>query len=409
MIKWGDAVLAYRNINRSVVNGKSKRVVFGTDVWLQSAHRLEVDDVGYMYLGDETFDRRNKTIANEYNPGGVEIGTETLGDNDLVMQMLKRLFKQDDLEQMRSYLRFLKFTPDKPTSYCVLWSNIRGVGKGWFVDLARALIGYHDVSTSTADLLAEKYNLNTVNCRLLIVHEFQASSGANKKAALNYLKNYMGDETITVRAMHRNPYDAEVRSGLLITTNDKYNMPSDGLGDRRQWYIEGGAGLRERDLELWAPESNEWNQVWAALKDPEVMSKVARWVWEGKDVDFKSWRPPVTEDRVEDLMEGQTVSVQIAHEVLRDMRDLGVRVLDPKAIRQLMNEKMEGQELYLIGKAFGKCLKEAGWWTDKKYERATASKSAAWFTLVPPATMEFGPSNTPAMIREDALKIVRKY
>lgn len=88
----------------------------------------------------------------------------------------------------------------------------------------------------------------------------------------------------------------------------------------------------------------------------------------------------MTEDREEDLMLGQSVVVQIAHEVLVDARALGVRVMDAKAIRQLMLGRMDGQEIYLVGKAFGAALKNAGWWTDKAYGRAIGGATAAWFS-----------------------------
>lgn len=379
LLKWFDASLTFKNLNREVVQGKTKKTVFGTDVWVKSVHRLEVDSVGYRYLGDEMFVREGRTFANEYVAAGAVAGTEGLKSDDLVLEMLRRLFKPDDLEQMRAYLKFLKFTGYKPTSYCVMWSTVRGVGKGWFTELARALLGSRHVAPATADSLAEKFNLHTVNTRLLIVHEFQASSGSNKKAALNYLKNYVGDETIMVRAMNRNPYSAEVMAGLIITTNDKYNMPSDGLGDRRQWYIEAGAGLKDMGVDLWGPEAQEWSYVWEALKDPEVMGRLARWVADGPDIDFRSWKPPMTEERIEDLMEGQSGPVQAAHEVLKDMLELGVRVCDGKLIKAAMIAKMDVQELYLNTFAFSRCLRGAGWWTDAEYSRITASKSAGWF------------------------------
>ena len=116
----------------------------------------------------------------------------------------------------------------------------------------------------------------------------------------------------------------------------------------------------------------------------------------------------MTDQRVEDLMDGQSMPVQIAHEVLLDMRELGVRVMDGKAIRNLMTAKMEGQELYLVGKTFGRALKEAGWWTDKPYDRSTESKSAAWFTS--PVTLgEAPPSKVGAMIRADSSKLAGKF
>lgn len=408
LIKYADAGMTFRNVNRVVPYGKSKRTIYGADVWLASRHRKDVDSVGYRYMGDEFFERGEELVANEYLPDGAKVGDKALGADSLVMDMLTRLFKSDDLELMRSYLKFLKYSGEKPTSYCVLWSTMRGVGKGWFTDLAKALIGRRHVGVATADSLAEKFNLHTINVRLLIAHEFKASSKANRDLALNYLKTYVGDSTIPVRAMNRNFYSAEVSSGLIITVNDKTEMPSDGLGDRRQWYIEGGAGLRERGVELWDPEDAKWDAVWKAIADEEVMAGVAKWVEGGTDIDFKSWKPPMTEQRAEDLMDGQSSLVQIAHEVLLDTRELGVKVMDGKAIRQLMIQKMEGQEIYVVGKAFGKTLRDAGWWTDKVFERATEVKTAAWFTC-PVAPGSVMPSYVQKLIKEGQAKLAGKY
>lgn len=409
LIKYTDATMAFRNVNRVVPYGKSKRTVYGADVWLASKHRKDVDSIGYRYMGDEFFERGEEVVANEYLPDGTEPGEAGLGADGLVMDMLTRLFKKDDLELMRSYLKFLKFSGEKPTSYCVLWSTVRGVGKGWFTDLAKALIGRRHVGVATADSLAEKFNLHTINVRLLIAHEFKASSRANRDLALNYLKTYVGDSTIPVRAMNRNFYNAEVSAGLIITVNDKTEMPSDGLGDRRQWYIEAGAGMRERGVDLWGPEDERWEQVWKAIGDPETMAQVAKWVEDGEWVDFKSWKPPMTEQRVEDLMEGMSSVVQIAHEVLIDMRELGVKVMEGKAIRQLMIQKMEGQELYVVGKAFGKTLREAGWWTDKAFDRMTENKSTPWFTGPVTIPAVVSQSEVLRLIKQDQAKIAGKF
>lgn len=400
------ANLEFKNVNRVVVNGKTKRTVFGFDVWMQSKHRLEVANVGYRYMGEEVYDLAGQRIANLYVPDGVAPGYESLRESDLIYQLLLRLFKDDDLEQMRSYLKFLKFTDYKPASYCVLWSTTRGVGKGWFTRLAKALLGERHVHPSTADQLAEKYNLHTVSCRLLEVNEFATSSPANKKMAINYLKAYVGDETIMVRAMHRDPFKAEVRAGLIITVNNKADMPSDGLGDRRQWYVEAGAGMRERGLEIWEPESKEWSQVFEALNDGPQLERFARWVVEGKDVDFRSWRPVMTAERADDLLEGMSGVVWAAYEVRKDLIEKGVTVTDTAKLRPLIERKMEVGQLEVNGRTLGKMLREAGWWTDtSKYGTCSDNNSAAWF--VGPSDMNKSEVN--AKIKADYKLYQGKY
>jgi hypothetical protein len=255
-----------------------------------------------------------------------------------------------------------------------MYSDTRGVGKGWFTDLVRGLFGAHNVGTSTADALAEKFNAHTVGIRVLLAHEFKAANGSNKKAALNYLKTYIGDETIPVRAMNQNVYQTKVKSLVFITTNDKTDIPSDGLGDRRQWYVQAGAG--EGGAELSKMSLEWWDEAWKALKNPELMGAFARWVSEGEHVDFRSWRPPVSEMREEDLMEGQPADVQTAYEIRQKALSLGVRATTGAAIRALMTTEL-GQEPFKVGKAFGKMLREAGWVTHKDWVEAV-NRVALW-------------------------------
>lgn len=388
-----------------------KQVVFGFPTWMQSVNRESVDKPGYEYLGGEFFEEDGLVCANTFRDGGADrcgyIPDESGGirpiliqDLGIVDEMLTRLFKDEDRELLRSYLRFGRYTGWKPTSYCIMHSNLRGVGKGWFTELARALFGSHNVGSSTADMLAEKYNAHTVGIRLLIAHEFKATSSQNKAAALNYLKSYVGDETIPVRAMHQNVYNTKVKSLVVITTNDKSDVPSDGLGDRRQWYIEAGAGKGGAELvsmgEAW------WDRAWEALKNEDLMSRVAQWVYEADEVDFRSWRPKLTEERTEDLMAGMSGLVQVAYDVRKKAIELGIRATTSAAIKEMMTKEMDGQQVMVAGKTFTKYLKDAGWFVDLKRFK-TNDKMSIWFPLES-STAKLHECDAKHWISEDAAK-----
>lgn len=405
MMKVRDAANHFANIKEVMPALKGKKIVtFGFPTWKESINRECVDIPGYEYLGPEFFEQDGLVCANTYRPGGVEPTGDSTGLG-IVGDMLERLFRNDDLQLLRSYLKFGRYTPHKPTSYCSMYSNVRGVGKGWFTELVRALFGSHNVGVTTADMLAEKYNAHTIGIRVLLAHEFQATDGAKKKAALNYLKSYIGDEYIPVRAMNTNVYNTRVKSLVFITSNDKGDIPSDGLGDRRLWYVEAGVGVGGDELVDMG--ADWWERAWKALHDRELMGRVAQWVYEADDVDFRSWRPPASELREEDLMEGQTGIVQAAFAVRKMAQELGVRATDGKAIRQLMMNEMEGQEIHAIKKSFGKLLRQAGWWTSPQYAKADGNGGAAWFTG--PVSTSLDALEASAWVRADRDKWKFKY
>lgn len=369
LMKVADARNEFMNINRTVLSGKSKKVVFGIDVWLKSGNREEVDCVGYRYLSDEIYWREDQRIANLYIEDGIDPSPNTLTGEDIILRVLQRLFAPSDLELIRTYVRLLKYTGDKPTSYPVLWSTLRGVGKGWFVRLVSEILGHRHVAFHKADLLAEKFNSPMVNKRLVIFNEFKTSNRENKMAALNELKNFIADEIIAVRGMYKDAYSAESRSGVIITGNEKSEVPSDGLEDRRQWYVQCFKGM----------EPEECAEAWNAFKDKDMMSKAARWFLDGEsEPDFQSWRPPMTEERAEDLISGLPSVAQFSYRVRLNLKEVGIRILDAKTIRLLV-EREQCCPVTMNAMLFSSALREAHWRTAKKFERVTDSKSAGWF------------------------------
>lgn len=365
----------FMNINKEIMAGKTKKTVFGIDVWLKSKAREEVDAVEYRYLGEEFYYIGERLIANSYTKGGFEPGPTSLNHEDIILRTLEKFCSPPNLELLRSWIKFLKFGGRKPTSYPVLWSTPRGVGKGWFTRLVSALIGNQHVVPYTADLLAEKFNKGLTASRLVVFDEFKASSRESKTAATNAIKNFIADETIAVRGMYENSSQADIRAGIIITVNDKTAVPSDGLEDRRQWYVE--------CFKTWST-SEEWDLAWEALKDPEQMSRFSRWAYEGEDRDFSSWRPPMTDERAQDLMTGQDAIIQAAYDVRMDMLELGIRVIDLPTIKYLVGKQMgwEGG-VQTNDRAFAEHLKKAQWTSPKEFARITPSKAAGWFPKEP--------------------------
>ena len=380
-------------INRAVTSGKGggERIVFGYDMWLKSPNRVEVDTIGYMYLMDETYQRGNKLVANMYRRAGAwprpmadrgdAVGVGGGSEGFRLAMELMRVLLGDKLEYVRSYLRFLKFTPHKPTSYPILWSSARGVGKGWLTKMATRLLGEPNVGSTTADQLAGTSNAHVTGKRLVVLNEVSAKV-ENRKAIVGFLKSFIGDDVIARKQLYMDVVTVENHAGLLITANELGDMPSDGLSDRRSVYVACGGPA-------WPGEDPRWDQVWMALEGGEgggvgeVMAEVAEWVEGGREVDYRSWRPEMTAQRATDLLAGRSPHEEVLWDIRHEFIEQGVRVCYMAHIYYRAEQLGWDLKKYLSGRAISLAMKATGWHTIDEWKRLGPSKVSAWAVVDP--------------------------
>lgn len=283
----------YANINEKELN-KAGRVttVAGFSVWLESDKRGEVLNPAYQYLGPEYIEREDGTYYNLFTPGGAEPGGSVEAAQPMI-DHIKAMVDSEDFDRLRSYLKFLKFSPKKPTSFPVMYSDRRGVGKGWFGLLAIKLIGALNGRSGNSTTFSTNFNAELEGKRVIVLNDLMIDGGSKSKV-MNAIKNFTGDEMIRIERKGVDAYEIEARGGLIINTNALEDVPNDGFEDRRIWYVECHAV---------SIDSEYWSKLFDLLKDPDAMSGFAQWVLEAEDVDFQSWRPPMNERREDAITE----------------------------------------------------------------------------------------------------------
>jgi hypothetical protein len=347
----------YAKINeREVING-NPRIIRGFDTWLESPNRTEVVNPAYEYLADEFIERDGQTYYNAYKPSGPwphEYADR--GDIEPILRHLQAVMKPEDLERLRSYAKFLKFSSAKPTSFPIIYSDKRGVGKGWFTKILYRLIGAGNSTNAGARSFSSNFNAQLANKRLVIINEFEVP-GQAREAALNSLKRFFGDEFIPVEPKGVDPYEAENRAGMVITSNKLEDVPTDGLEDRRMWYVE----CHEPNYEP------DWQQLHSMIDRPEVMNSIHDWVLEAEDINFSTWRPPLDDDRKRAIRRSSSTLDDACLTILEDAQRLGITCVHWAQILQMLNPLVPRLNS-IPAMGVQAALKRSGWGiSDKKY------------------------------------------
>lgn len=302
----------YANINEKEINARTGAIktVSGFTTWLEHQQRAEVVNPAYQYLGPEFINRDDGTYFNLYKPGG----STPNGDLEAckpVVEHLERMMDPEDVRRLRAYLKFLKFTDRKPTSFPVMYSDRRGVGKGYFGLLAIGLLGSINSRSGNSVTFATNFNAELEGKRVIVVNDFSVE-GQNKARVMNNIKNFTGDDMIRIERKGVDAYEIEARGGLIVNSNSLEDVPNDGFEDRRIWYV---------DCHAVDTTEEYWTRMRGYLNDSSVMDSFAQWILEGDDIEFTSWRPPMDERRenaITDSMEPLEVGCYNALKIMRE-------------------------------------------------------------------------------------------
>lgn len=358
----------YAPVNKKVLKGKATVTIAGFPLWRESKERTEVLNPGYEYLGEEFITRDDGVYYNLYQrsgpwpdaPGGTEVS-----DSPIVAQLMN-MMSEGDLELFRAYLKYLKYSRAKPTSFPVLFSDKRGVGKGWAGKLAYRLIGAANSTNATAKQFVSNFNKQLEAKRLVVANEFKLGSHSEKEAAMNSLKTFFGDEFFTIEPKGVDSYQVENRAGMIITCNKLEDVPTDGLDDRRMFYIE-CSNKRQVGEE-------EWPDLHAALDNPNAMNDFASWVAGGKDINFATWKPPMDAARERAILASSSSVEAACRTVLHDLQDdeenKWICVSYELVVDLLKREGVPALDS-IAAKTLSTIMKQMGWRvSDKRYGKA---------------------------------------
>lgn len=362
----GKARDLYAPINEKVlVKGGKVQTVKGYDVWIESAQRNEVINPTYDYLGDEFIEKDDGLYYNLYSPSGAWPDGSEGDECKPILDHLYRNMSREDVERLRSYLKYLKFTKGKPTSFPVLFSDKRGVGKGFFNALVGKLIGGLNSHVGSSETFATKFNVELEGKRVIMINELKVKGGEKDKV-MNNIKTFIADPTTRIERKGVDAYTIDSNSGLIVNANALEDVPNDGMEDRRIWYVQ-----------VHFPEGGHsesyWTPLWSMLEDKDVMKSFAAWVECGEDVNFAVWRPPMDDNRKEAILASLGQNSIAAFNVLEKLKnDPGKWVVVPLSIvRHLMTFENLPSLDKMGDPALAMSLKRDAIWksSDKKYGR----------------------------------------
>lgn len=357
----------YLTFNKKILKRGAVSTVEAFKVWMESKSRGEVMNPAYEYLGEEFIEEEDGVYYNLYQRGGAWPGE---GDASEIVRHLEQMISVEDLKLLRAYLKYLKFGKIKPTSFPVLYSDKRGVGKGWFTKLAHRLIGMANATNSDSKAFVSNFNALLANKRLVIVNEFKVQKSGAKDAAMNSIKRFFGDEYIIIEPKGVDAYQLKNLAGMIITANALEDVPTDGLEDRRMWYVECHLVEGSRSEEY-------WDRLHSLCDNPGAMSAFARWVEEGEDINFATWLPPLDEKRREAIRLSSHSIEAAAMDVLDEVREAGfVCVGYPLIVEMLKREGIEADKMAV--KTLSSILKKAGWEASEKKYGKNGVQAKVW-------------------------------
>lgn len=360
----------YAPINeKEIGKGGVTKTIAGFSVWIESPHRTEVVNPEYRYQGDEFLDIDGGTYYNVYTPSGPWPSAESpRADITPILKHLSSVSKPEDLERIRSYFKFLKNSGRKPTSFPVIYSDKRGNGKGWIGKIAARLIGHTNTTDADSKAFVSNFNAQIANRRLIIVNEFKVTGQAAKDAAMNSIKRFFGDEKISVEPKGVDSYSVSNSAGMIITSNALEDVPTDGMEDRRMWYVE-----------FHAPDYDpDWELLHSMIDRADVMNAIYDWIQGAEDINFSTWRPPLDEARVKAIRRSSSGIDDACSTILEDVRTEGIACVRWETMLELLKWHVPKIE-EMTPKSIHNSLKRTGWLvSEKKYGNTPATRRNVW-------------------------------
>ena len=372
----------YATINRKELRGKASVTTFAFKLWQEDAEaRRSVRAPCYRYLGEEFVEKADGEYYNLYVKSGAEPNGERNGLADPMIAQIHNMLGDDGAYRFRTYFRFLKFNPNKPCTFLVLYGK-RGHGKGWSTKIADRLIGAANTSVSRDKELSSNFNSLLGAKRLLIFNELNVVGSLQRQAALNAIKGLAGDEYVVIEKKGQDAYRIENNAGAIFTTNFLDTIPTDGLEDRRLIYVE----LNNR-VEV-TPE--QWEKLHPMVDDPEIMADFAQWLWEGDEVNYSTWKPdPLDRARQEAILASSSGTIEGTARMLKQRLSddpAGYVCAWARTLKTLFEE--EGHDMSNFSNTRFARMLEHGDWHGTGSERFGRNKEQASVYIIDPVKFE---------------------
>ena len=162
----------------------------------------------------------------------------------------------DDEEAYDRFMNWLAFvwqTGQKPKTAWVLHGT-QGTGKGILFQILKEIFGEQQVVALTAGILGENFNKFLETAQILFVDEADMDQADHKKIEPK-LKNWITEETVSVRAMRQDARQVHSYMGVLLASN-QHNPTHIALNDRR-------FNVPPRQETRYSPSDDEYEALFA--------------------------------------------------------------------------------------------------------------------------------------------------
>jgi hypothetical protein len=204
-----------------------------------SLNLWEIDTVWdrmYMPHEDDFFTYNGRRYVNFYSETGVPDMPKRYNDDEKVaikrvQAHVRHLFA--DERSWKLLLDWLAYIVQerRRIAWMPLIQGTEGDGKTFFAKMLKVVLGWENVHIVPGEALEEKYN-HFMEGALLVFFEEVRLHGKNRYEALNRMKPWITNESLSIRAMHRGSYEIVNTASILGASNHKDCLPA-GENDTR--------------------------------------------------------------------------------------------------------------------------------------------------------------------------------
>lgn len=333
----------------------------------------------YMPHEEEFFTYNGQRFVNFYSDAGIpdmpdELSADEQRAIDRVQAHFRHLFRfEKDWKLLLDWLAYV-VQYRKRISWMPIIQGTEGDGKTFFAHMLKMVLGFDNVHIVPGEALEERYNHFMEGALLVFVEEIRLH-GANRYEALNRMKPWITNETITVRAMHRGAYEIVNTASIIAASNHKDAVPA-GHNDTRYFPLFSRWQTKAMIDGFKKHHPTYYTELYGTLEHAGALRK---WLLEYKisDAFDPNARAPESSYRAEMLSLSASDEEEAFDEALAasTRRDFCPELLDGGRVEDVLEEMgIEAPR----GKALKRFLSERGFTKLPKAVRAGEKVSRFW-------------------------------
>ena len=233
----------------------------------------QVDSITFLPNGSEIVVEEGLRKLNEWRDPKIE---PCEGDVSIFLDHVSYLFPEKrDQDIFLNWFAYNIQFPGKKIKWALVILGGQGIGKSFFADVFRRLLGDFNVSCPTNEQISERFTDWQKGCQLVIIEELMARGRID---LLNKLKPIITELWTMIREMHTAAYRYPNRFNIIAFTNHGNALPIDN-DDRRYGVLESKAVAQDSDY---------YNRLWSWVKKPESIAALLHYF---KERDISHFEP----------------------------------------------------------------------------------------------------------------------